>query len=276
MYEQANEIPSIPRETIRSAKAVFGPGNFYIQVGDRLDAILENIRLDQFADLVKISKTAAVVLSLVTFFEFVEGLTDDQATEAMRTRVDWKYALHLPVHSPVFHPNILCEFRYMLLTDPVGRAELQKLVDRLLALTPPLNYPTQNTEILPLLSGLCLLNRLNWISQAMQQALGALAGKYPDWLRQIMLPRWYGRFHSLAAGTYSSRNELSLEELGADIHYLLEEVRRSNFSEINELREIKTLRHIWEGQFEKVGANRLTHNKTSEWINCDSCRYYAG
>lgn len=275
-----NEIPSIPRETIRSAKAVFGPGNFYIQVGDRLGVILESIRLDRFAALGRNSWTVVMVLPLVTFFEFIEDLTDDQAVEAVRIRMDWKYALHLPVNSPVFHQDILCEFRHMVVADPAGRAELQKLVDRLLTLNPPLNDSNQNFEILAILSAVCLLNRLHWIRQAMQQTLGALAGSNPDWLRQIMLPHWYGRFNTLpysASPTQTVRqNELALEQLGADIDYLLEEVRRTNSCEIAEMREIKTLHHIWQRQFAGRGTDALIEGRNSKWNNCDSCRYYTG
>lgn len=280
MHGQPYEIPSIPRETIRSAKAVFGPGNFYIQVGDRLRVILEYVRLDRFAELERMSQTAAMALPLVTFFEYIEGLTDDQAAEAFRTRLDWKYALHLPVNPPFFHQNSLCEFRHRVVADPASRVELQKLVDRLLTLNPPLNDLNQNFEILSLLSAVCLLNRLYLTRQAMQQTLGALAGNYPDWLRQIMLPHWYGRFNALSSGaspTISIRqNELSLEQLGVDIDYLLEEVDRTNLSEMTEMREIKTLRHIWERQFARKGTDPLDEGKNTKWNNCDSCRYFAG
>lgn len=280
MSDQPIVIPSIPKETIRSAKAVFGPGNFYIQVGERLGFILEDVQLDYFAKVMKIPQTGGTVLPLVTFFEFVEGLTDDQTIDAVRSRIDWKYALHLPVYPPVFHQNILCEFRHMVGVDPIARDELQKLVDRLLALTPPMNNPHQDFEILHLLSEVCLLNRLNWICQAMQQTLGALAAKHPDWLRQIMLPDWYGRFNTLFPGAKPiisvRQNELSLEQLGKDIHYLLEEVHRFNLCEFDEMREIKTLRVIWERQFENGVSTLLTQSWTSKWNNCDSCRYYAG
>jgi hypothetical protein len=114
----------------------------------------------------------------------------------------------------------------------------------------------------------------------MQQALGALAATHPVWLRQIALPHWYGRFNYLSSGSKPSesmrQNELSMEELGADIHHLLKEVHRSNFHEINEIQEIKALHRIWERQFEKRGVALSAQSRTSEWITCDSCSYYAG
>jgi transposase len=280
MSDQASEISSIPRETVRSAKAVFGPGNFYIQVGEHLGVILEDINLDCFNGIVRNSGTGGAILPLVTFFEFVESLTDDQAVDAVRTRMDWKYALHLPVNPQVFHQNVLCEFRRQVAVNPAGQSELHKLVDRLIPLNPPINKLFQNFEVLTFLSTVCLVNRLNWIGQAMQQTLGALAVNHPVWLRQIALPHWYGRFNNLSSGSKPGESvreyELSMEELGADIHHLLEEVHRSNFGEISEMREIKALHRIWEQQFENGGGALSAQSGTSKWINCDSCRYYAG
>jgi transposase len=34
-------------------------------------------------------------VALVTIMQFAEGLSDRQAAEAVRTRIDWKYALGL-------------------------------------------------------------------------------------------------------------------------------------------------------------------------------------
>jgi transposase len=38
-----------------------------------------------------------VILAFVTVFQFMEKLPDRQAAEAVRIRLDWKYALRLPL-----------------------------------------------------------------------------------------------------------------------------------------------------------------------------------
>jgi len=40
-------------------------------------------------------------LALVTILQFAEGLTDRQTADAVRTRIDWKYALSLELTDPV-------------------------------------------------------------------------------------------------------------------------------------------------------------------------------
>ena len=281
MTGQSNIFPTIPRETARAAKAVFGPSNFYIQIGKHLKVILEEIQLECFSEDARSSMAGGAILPLATFFEFVEGLTDSQVADALRTRIDWKYALHLPINPAIFRPTVLCEFRRRVFTDPVSQGELQKLVERLPEFYPSAKAMPGNFEILTILSEVCSINRLNWVQQAMYQALGALAGKYPEWLRQIALPHWYGRFseltseHNLPAST--RQQELAMQKLGADIQYLLEEVQRSNLSGIKEMQEILALQHIWEHQYEKPGLKLGDQKRASMRINyCDACFNRAG
>ena len=38
-----------------------------------------------------------IILAFVSVFQFMENLADRQAVEALRMRLDWKYALHVPL-----------------------------------------------------------------------------------------------------------------------------------------------------------------------------------
>ena len=68
-------------------------------------------------------------LALVTILQFAEGLADRQAADAVRSRIDWKYALRLELTDPGFDASVLCEFRTRLIA---GSAETL-LFDTLLA-----------------------------------------------------------------------------------------------------------------------------------------------
>jgi Transposase domain (DUF772) len=50
-------------------------------------------------------------LALITVFQFLEHLSDRQAADAVRARIDWKYALGLELTDPGFHFSVLAEFR---------------------------------------------------------------------------------------------------------------------------------------------------------------------
>ena len=85
-------ITPVPEETARVAHAAFPRGNMYMQMRDLLGVIYRD---EQFADLFARHGRPVVPpwrLALVTVMQFAEGLPDRQAADAVRARIDWKYA----------------------------------------------------------------------------------------------------------------------------------------------------------------------------------------
>ena len=72
-------------------------------------------------------------LALVTIFQMAEDLTDRQAAEAVRTRIDWKYALGLELPDPGFDDSILSEFRARVAAGGLDQVVLDTLLERLAA-----------------------------------------------------------------------------------------------------------------------------------------------
>src|SRR5579859_7465339 len=121
-------IPPIPEEVVRVAHAVFPRGNVFIQLRDTLGTIYTD---EAFTDLFPTHGQPALApwrLALVTIFQFLEGLTDRQAADAVRDRLAWKYALSLELCDAGFDHTVLSEFRARLIE---GQAE-QRLLDLLL------------------------------------------------------------------------------------------------------------------------------------------------
>jgi transposase len=99
-----------------------------MQMRDTLGTIYADV---QFADLyptVGQPAEAPWCLALVTIMQFAENLTDRQAAEAVRGRIDWKYALGLELPDAGFNFSVLSEFRARLI---VGRAEERLLTQML-------------------------------------------------------------------------------------------------------------------------------------------------
>jgi transposase len=110
----------IPEETQRVARAAFPKGTLCLHIADALGPIYED---SQFAELFPRRGQAAEAparLALATVLQFVEGLSDRRAAEAVRGRIDWKYTLGLELTDPGFHHTVLSEFRSRLVT---GQAE---------------------------------------------------------------------------------------------------------------------------------------------------------
>ena len=68
-------------------------------------------------------------LALVTVFQFMENLTDRQAADAVRSRLDWKYCLSLELTDAGFDHTVLSEFRTRLVALTAEERELSAVVD---------------------------------------------------------------------------------------------------------------------------------------------------
>src|SRR3954449_8321927 len=121
-------IGPVPELTSYVARAAFPDGNPYISVRDALGTFYDDQR---FAGLFPDRGRPAEApwrLALVTVLQFAEGLSDRQAADAVRARIDWKFALGLELTDPGFDFSVLCEFRARLVA---GKAE-HLLLDRML------------------------------------------------------------------------------------------------------------------------------------------------
>jgi transposase len=87
------EPPSIPEETNRVARAAFPNGTLCLHIAGEFGSIYTD---DQFTALFpRRGKNAEALgrLALATVLQFVEGLSDRQVADAVRGRINWKYAL---------------------------------------------------------------------------------------------------------------------------------------------------------------------------------------
>jgi transposase len=92
MSLQPQEIPAIPETTAATAQAAFPHGNRYMAMRDELGVFYTD---QDFAALFPTRGQPAETpwrLALVLVFQFAEGLSDEQAAEAVRSRIDWKCA----------------------------------------------------------------------------------------------------------------------------------------------------------------------------------------
>ena len=122
-------LPSVPDDTARIARAAFRRVNPYVLLRDKLGAVFADI---DFADLYpKLGQPAYAPwrLALITLMQFREGLSDRQAADAVRGRIDWKYLLALDLADAGFDFSVLCEFRGRLLQHAATERLLARLLD---------------------------------------------------------------------------------------------------------------------------------------------------
>lgn len=70
-------------------------------------------------------------LAMVTVLQFCEDLTDRQAADEVRGRVDWKYLLGLELADEGFDASVLSGFRERLVDGAAERVLYDRLLDLL-------------------------------------------------------------------------------------------------------------------------------------------------
>jgi len=121
----------VPEDTAKIARRAFPRGNLLLSLRDKLGPVFDDSR---FAPLFPAKGQPAEApwrLALVTLLQFAEDLPDRQAADAVRSRIDWKYLLGLPLADPGFDSTVLSEFRSRLVA---GAAETL-LLDAVLEIT---------------------------------------------------------------------------------------------------------------------------------------------
>jgi transposase len=112
MSLQTRPIPPILDLTVKIARRAFRKGNVYMQMRDVLGTFFTN---DQFIDLYPADGQPAYApwrLALVSVMQFAENLSDRQAADAVRSHIDWKYALSLELTDEGFDFSVLTTADY--------------------------------------------------------------------------------------------------------------------------------------------------------------------
>lgn len=129
MSLQPKEITPVPEETVRVARAAFPKGNAWLSLRDELGTIYSD---EMFAGLYPSRGQPAEApwrLALVLVMQFADGLSDRQAAEAVRSRIDWKYLLGLELTDPGFDSTVLSEFRSRLVEGSAERRMLDAILE---------------------------------------------------------------------------------------------------------------------------------------------------
>lgn len=244
-------LPDLPGETRLQARQLYNIQHIYLRIGDQLETLLARVDAARLSPAGTPGGAAALRLGLATAFQFAELLPDPLAADATLKRMDWKYALHLPVRHPGLSADALGEFRQALFSFPAGMREFERLLE---ALAPTGLFPRSQSQALDALQALdtvCQSTRVYWLNQHMRSALSALAVAAPEWLRQNAQPHWYEHYRSAEAQSSEMFTDplQEAQALGADACRLLTDARHHPALSITDLPEINELQDLCEKQF---------------------------
>jgi len=247
----------IPEHTVEVARAAFPKGNPYMRMRDELGPIYTN---PEFAHLFPKDGQPAQApahLALVSVMQFAEGLSDQQTADAVRARIDWKYALALELTDPGFDSSVLCEFRQRLIS---GQAELL-LFETMLTLFRAQGLikakGRQRTDSTHVLAAIQTLNRLECVGETLRHALNTLASVAPEWLQSWVPATWFDRYSRPFAeyrlpAEKPARYALA-EQIGADGRQLLQRIDDpASPTWLQQAPAVQILRQVWVQQFYAV------------------------
>lgn len=242
----------IPPELAQLGQSLFPLDNFYRQIGDRFDrlfppeAVFEELYTTQGR-----SAISPLLLALVTVFQMLEKVPDRTAAEYVVSRLDWKYALHLPLRFAGFHFTDLYAFRGRLLAQHQERLVFEQLLERLKTLGilhPKGQVRTDSTAILGLVER---LSQLELVAESLRLALQAVGRAAPGWVRE-QVPWSFQEAYAQRVGEYGLSDgqvQQRLRQVGQDAFWLVGQVERAAPPGVAQLPEVVTLRQVLAQQF---------------------------
>src|SRR6266576_2140538 len=243
-------LEPIPEETVRIAKRSFPKGTLAMQLRDELGPIYTD---EAFAHLFAKRGRGAEEpwrLALVTVFQAIEGLTDRQAAEYVRGRLDWKYALSLALDDEGFDAKVLSDFRERLIMHRAVDLVLEPILD----LSKKRGWlkagGKQRTDSTAVLSSVRALNSLESVGESMRAALNAIAEVDADWLLAKLDPDWFDlyvhRFELARFPKAESKKQQLRQQVGRDVDRLLVALEEPGTPKaVRDLPEIALLRQIF-------------------------------
>jgi len=254
-------IPPVPDDTARVARAAFRRGNACLILRDRLGTLFTDA---DFADLYPKRGQPAYApwrLALVTLMQFREGLSDREAADAVRARIDWKYLLALDLGDPGFDRSVLCEFRGRLL----GNAAVDRLLARVLDAAREDGLlkarGRQRTDSTHVLAAIRTLNRVELVAETLRAALNDIAEVAPDWLRALAPSEWHERYdvrvENMRLPEVGPKRDAFVAQVGADGFCLLDALAQADAPpEAAVLPMVDTLRRVWTRHFERIEGGK--------------------
>ncbi len=257
MYPQ--ELGTIPAETVRVARAACPKGTLAMRLRDALGELYQD---EQFAALYPAEGQPAYApwrLAVVTVLQYAENLTDRQAANAVRERIDWKYSLGLELTDAGFDFSLLSEFRTRLVEE--GAQTL--LLDRLLEVCTQRGWlkagGKQRTDSTHVLARVRSLSNLECVGETLRATLDDLAALAPEWLVKQISPDWFERYSHRVENyrlpkAESQRTALA-QQIGADGMHLLHALEQAEApAELKDVASVQMLRQVWQQYYDLSGG----------------------
>jgi transposase len=252
-------IGEIPAETARVARAAFPRGTVVTRLREEFQHLYRD---EDFRDFYPRQGQPALApwrLALVTVLQFLENLSDRQAAEAVRARIDWKYALGLELTDAGFHFSVLTEFRARLVAGKAEHLLLDRMLEQFRARGLVRVRGKQRTDSTHVLAAVHDLHLLELVAETLRATLDDLAAATPDWLRGVAQPVWFERYarriEDYRLPKSQEKRAALAREIGADGFLLLDAVDAPDAPAAARGEPmVRTLRDVWRVHYAREGG----------------------
>jgi transposase len=226
----------------------------YMTMRDKLGPLFNDADFASLFDWRGQSGVSPALLATVTLMQYMEGLTDRQAAESTRSRIDWKYNLGLHLTYSGFDYSILSPFRGRLLEGSQEALLFDQVLERLNEQGLLKGSRQQRTDSTHVLAAIRTLNRLECVGETIRRLLDDLARVAPDWLLAQVTPDWFDRygprFEAYRLPEKQAEREALQAQLGQDGSHLLTAIYGDQApSWLREIPAVEVMRQVWLQQY---------------------------
>ncbi|CAM4410779.1 IS1182 family transposase [Deinococcus marmoris] len=244
----------VPEETARVARASFPKGNTIMRLRDEFGALYQD---EDFAALFPRHGQPAWSpwrLALITVYQFLEQLSDRSAADAVRGRLDWKYALSLELDDSGFDHTVLSEFRTRLVNGNAELLLLDQMLSRFRESGLLKSRGKQRTDSTHVLTSVRVLTRHEHLAETFRAALNTLATVDPFWLKPWVPEAWFERYgrrmEEFRLPKSKANRTVYLQQLGQDGFRLLDALEQDeDLVQLRSLPAIHLLHAAWHHHF---------------------------
>ncbi len=178
---------SVPADTATLALPLMAVTNLYRQIGDRFaeltptEAVFEPVYSYKGRGAI-----SPLLLALVTVLQMMEKVPDRVAADFVVFRMDWKYALHLPLGYKGFHFTALYAFRKRLLQHGAEKLVFDQVLANLKAMGLIKERGKVRTDATHIVALLNRLSQLELVRESIRVALDAVSVLAPGWLSETV------------------------------------------------------------------------------------------
>jgi transposase len=197
-------------------------------------------------------------LALVSVLQYAEGLSDRQAADQVRARMDWKFLLGLELDDPGFDFTVLGDFRSRLIGHGLEERVLEAVLARLSGAGLLRAGGRQRTDSTHVLAAVRTLNRMEFVGETLRAALEALAAAAPAWLAPLIDAGWADRYgaridsYRFPKGDDARRQWAG--QVGRDGFTLLDAVSAPRAPRwLAQVPAVEALRQAWDQQYHRDG-----------------------